>query len=195
MKREPVFKEFRCKPRTSNGLAIHTRSPGLKNRGTSFSATLLTRFWSYVHKSNGCWLWTGGCFNGFSSKEGFQYGEFHLHGNPVRAHRLSWEIHFGSIPKGLYVLHRCDNPSCVRPDHLWLGTGKQNYDDMVSKGRRVLSAEIRNQGEENRFHKLTNDQVLEIRKSGMSSRKLAIAFNVGRSTVRHILARRTWAHL
>jgi hypothetical protein len=95
------------------------------------------RFWEKVAKSDGCWLWTGGCSN-------TGYGAFWLKGQTINAHRIAWLLTSGPIPDGMDVLHRCDaNYSvgdrsyrrCVRPDHLFLGTDKDNMADMVAKGR------------------------------------------------------------
>ena len=151
----------------------------------------INRFWSYVEKTDGCWLWTGGCFQNVCKSK---YGQFSVNRHPVKAHRFSWELHNGSIPEGMHVLHRCDVGNCVNPDHLWLGTHQDNMDDMMRKGRRAPSLKIE-PGEKCPAHKLTDQAVLEIRRSGMSARKLASAFGVGRSTIRHILSRRTWSHL
>ena len=93
---------------------------------------LLRRFWSKVQPTEGCWLWTGA-----RSTEGYGYigvGPRRNH-KDVLAHRLMWELTYGPIPNGLWVLHRCDTPSCVRPDHLFLGTHQDNMDDMKRKGR------------------------------------------------------------
>lgn len=86
------------------------------------------RFWPKVKKSSLCWEWTG-------ALTGRGYGQMWMPGGKVKAHRLSWEIHRGSIPKGIYVLHDCDNPRCVNPHHLFLGTAKSNRLDAVLKGR------------------------------------------------------------
>lgn len=90
------------------------------------------RFWRKVDKpngENGCWLWTGS----FTTPG---YGQFRADGKNLSTHRYAYEISRGPIPKGLLVCHHCDNPKCVRPDHLFLGTHKDNHDDSVAKGRR-----------------------------------------------------------
>lgn len=95
-------------------------------------ASVVERFWLKVAQAEGCWLWLG-------AKGRRGYGYLHRGGktdrHPIRAHRASWEIHFGAIPAGLWVLHKCDNPPCVNPNHLFLGTRKDNMDDCASKGR------------------------------------------------------------
>ena len=91
---------------------------------------LLDRFWAKVQKTETCWLWTGG-LNGPG-----RYGIFALsHGHQVYAHRFSWELHYGPIPDGLDCCHHCDNPPCVRPDHLFVGTVTANMADARQKGR------------------------------------------------------------
>lgn len=90
------------------------------------------RFWAKVRvQEDGCWEWAGGLmWDG--------YGAFHRDGDgsvKQRAHRISWEYSNGPIPSGMLVCHRCDNPRCVRPEHLFLGTDQDNVDDMMSKGR------------------------------------------------------------
>jgi hypothetical protein len=87
-----------------------------------------TRFWKYVTKSDGCWEWQG-------SRMPFGYGELNINKVPQCAHRLSWELHYGPIEEGLSVLHSCDNPPCVNPAHLFLGTQSDNMRDCASKGR------------------------------------------------------------
>lgn len=97
--------------------------------------TLLKRFWKRVQKTDSCWIWTGTkLWNGYGSlslgrARGFSIDQKHY------AHRVSWLIHNGEIPDGIFVCHRCDNPICVRPDHLFLGTPLDNMRDMISKGR------------------------------------------------------------
>ncbi len=89
---------------------------------------VIERFETYYDKSVGCWLWTGGLFsNG--------YAQFRVGTHKVRAHRFMWLITNGPIPASLCVCHTCDTPQCVNPDHLWLGTHKQNIQDRDRKGR------------------------------------------------------------
>lgn len=86
------------------------------------------RFWSYVVTGSGCWEWIG-----HSSVNG--YGRIRLGSKKVLAHRFSWELHFGDIPCGMEVCHKCDNPSCVNPSHLFCGTHSDNMKDRSAKGR------------------------------------------------------------
>lgn len=101
--------------------------------GIAAHADVVTRFWRHVIKSadsNGCWTWDG------AKHQPFGYGMFGTtRRKTVGAHRFSYEVHFGPIPEGLQVCHRCDNPPCVRPDHLFLGTQADNIHDMIRKGR------------------------------------------------------------
>ena len=89
--------------------------------------TIRDRFFAKVEKTESCWIWTGSQLRG--------YGQFWLGGKLHIAHRVSWVLHVGPIPFGLHALHKCDNPSCVNPEHLFLGTAKTNVHDMMDKGR------------------------------------------------------------
>ena len=96
------------------------------------SKPILERFWSKVQKTSNCWNWIG-------SQQGNGYGYLHNgtreKRNPLRAHRFSYEIHYGDIPSGLWVLHKCDNRLCVNPKHLFLGDRTDNMRDCAAKGR------------------------------------------------------------
>lgn len=130
-------------------------------------------------------------------------------GRLVGAHRVSWEIHNGPIPKGKWVLHKCDNPPCIRPKHLFLGTRLDNVRDMEMKGRRSAARgekhgrstkpERNTVGERNRHAKLTDDQVREIRKiasvESIAYVDLAKRFGVGDVAISRIVNRKTWRHL
>lgn len=99
--------------------------------------TFEERLWSRVQKGPGCWLWTGSCIAA-------GYGQIEVRENgrrkSLRVHRVVWELLRGPIPEGLVLCHTCDNPPCCNPDHLFVGTHRDNILDMVSKGRNVGNA-------------------------------------------------------
>lgn len=95
---------------------------------TATENTTLDRFWSKVQRGDGCWLWT-------SSLNQRGYGTFFPNGRSHKAHRLAWEFSNGPVANGLLVCHHCDNPRCVRPDHLFVGSHLENVQDMVRKNR------------------------------------------------------------
>lgn len=113
---------------------------------------------------SGCWLWSGGLIDG-------RYGMFTVNNKPCRAHRIAWQLYRGSIPNGVNVLHRCDTPICVNPDHLFLGTQTDNNIDRDSKNRQAI-------GEKNGRSKLTAEQVAEIITSIETCRTLAERYGV-----------------
>jgi hypothetical protein len=142
----------------------------------------------------GCWVWSG-----YKNRQG--YGYLRVGGIVERAHRISWIIHNGLITDGgVFVCHKCDNPSCVNPDHLWLGTPEDNVMDMISKGR---NHKFKNEPhmccEGHRDSKLTNNQVLEIRAlyslGGITQRNLASIFGVSGPMICKIVNRRRWKYL
>ncbi len=150
------------------------------------------RFWSRVnkdgptqpHMTTQCWVFMGAGRGGYSS--------FSAQNKSIDAHRFSWQITNGEIPCGMLVCHHCDNRACVRPDHLFLGTYKDNYEDMRSKGRALV-------GEKTNSAKLTTEQVLEMRRAydvdGAVVVALAERYGVVPVTVINIVRRRAWKHL
>lgn len=148
----------------------------------------MERFWNKVDKSGDCWKWTAGLFsNG--------YGAFKLDGKLRKAHRVSYEMHHGPIPEGLLVLHKCDNPKCVNPDHLFLGTHKTNAEDRQNKGRGTCGIHGNQVKGENHYGaKLTVPQVKKIRslEGKMTMEKIANIYGVSRHNVWAIIRRRKW---
>lgn len=152
---------------------------------------LLDRFWSKVDikGDNDCWEWQAG-----RNKKG--YGHFKLGvGSDIRAHRLSWMLTCGEIPDGLNVLHKCDNPPCCNPNHLFIGTAKDNILDALSKGRIDTRPGVRNPNSI-----LTEKDVLEIRSEcenyeyGIYSR-LGRKYGVKSSVIRGVAIRISWTHI
>lgn len=129
---------------------------------------------------SGCWLWTGEL-----SCKG--YGIMKISGKQCRAHRVSWGLHRGDIPDGQYVLHRCDTPACVNPDHLFLGTVADNNADMTTKGRQA-----RQPGEANGRAKLTLAQVSDIVKDRRLLREIAKDYGVHSTTISMIRLGKRW---
>lgn len=152
------------------------------------------RFNSYIRRElSGCWIWIG-------SKTGAGYGSFRLGRKQVSAHRLSYRIHKGEIPDGLVVCHHCDVPLCVNPDHLFVGTQKDNALDMVAKGRAKSSpnpihARKGPSGEKSRTAKLTDAEVLKIRAETSPAKTIAEAYGVTPRTIAMIRSRETWRHI
>jgi hypothetical protein len=158
------------------------------------TTSIAERFWRYVDKTEDCWLWTGAKTHG-------GYGVLNSgRGNSiVRAHRLSWEIHNGPIPEGMDMCHTCDNPSCVNPSHLFLGTPHDNAVDMIAKGRDLEGRKNRARGENHHRAKLTEQQVVDIRAEyaagDTSTRKLSAKYGISRRSIMFILHRQHWTHI
>lgn len=162
---------------------------------------LAVRFWRHVDVSGGpdaCWLWTGSRKGDASGAYGLLAVGGHGHQKRLRAHRVAWELHHGPIPAGLHVCHRCDNPPCVNPAHLFLGSRRENMQDMVRKGRHRASFP-RLIGADHSQAKLTDAQVLEMRarysRGGITQAELAAEYGVSSTHVSGILTRRFWPHL
>lgn len=147
----------------------------------------LERFWARVEVTDSCWLWRGRCGNTPYGQIGIRYNQV------VYAHRLSFELATREpVPPGLFVLHRCDTPRCVRPDHLFLGTLADNSADCIAKGRVA-------RGERNGTSALTDDQVLRIRAryvpGRVKQRDLAREFGVTQATVGRVVRGELWRHV
>lgn len=142
-----------------------------------------TRFWARVDRSGDCWAWQGRTVKG--------YGHFDVHGQTKLTHRVAYELAYGDIPDGMDILHRCDNPSCVRPEHLTPGTHADNMADMMAKGRNRQPS-----GERHPRAKLTWEQVREIRwryaAGGVGLKTLGAEYRVHFSLISLIIREKIW---
>jgi len=146
----------------------------------------------FPEPNTGCWIYSTS-----EVKTGYSIVFNYIQGKNTSAHRYSFELYKGSIPEGLCVLHSCDNRWCVNPDHLRAGTHKENIWDMINKGRRPDG--IQPKGEKNAWSKLTESQVLEIRRLRATGVKVSELHKqypiVSRRTLDHIIARKKWKHI
>jgi hypothetical protein len=154
---------------------------------------LIDRFWSRVDKTGDCWLWT-------YCKNTCGYGVFGVGtGKHVLAHRAAWTYTNGDIPKGLSVLHKCDNPICVRPAHLFLGTQRDNVRDMWRKGRNARMALHARRGIKHYRARLTPEIVAAAREryagGGISQSSLATEFGVSQTAISKAIRGANWAHV
>ena len=138
-------------------------------------------FWKKVNKTDTCWLWTGYCRSDGYARVGinkqFQY-----------IHRITWFLTGNIIPEGHIIRHKCRNRNCCNPEHLETGTYTENQSDRIRDGTTV-------KGEKQHLAKLTSAQVIDIRLSTESQRKLAKRYNVSQSAIYHIINRKTWMHI
>lgn len=134
----------------------------------------INRFFNFVIKKNGCWDWKGSI-----NKSG--YTQFYLKSKNTTGHRTSWIIHKGEIPETMCVCHICDNPRCVNPDHLFLGTHKENTQDMIKKERRVIIRKI----EKNNYNK-----IFEMYSNNIPQHEIANIYGVTQTTISKILLKK-----
>lgn len=138
-------------------------------------------FWAKVSKTDSCWLWT-------AAKTTKGYGSLTLFHKPHRAHQVSWKLHFGDIPRGLFVCHKCDVKTCINPDHLFLGTNGDNVRDAASKNRLRV-------GDRHPQAKLTGQEVQDIRallKDGHKGIDISRVYGVSDQCIYDIKNNRHW---
>ena len=172
----------------TKGIYMVLLSNTIKGGNTMINLELIERFhekWE-LDKESGCWVWT-------ASTAGKGYGQIKIPGQRrnIYAHQLSYIIHYGEIPSGMMVCHTCDNPRCVKPSHLFLGTAKDNLQDMKLKGRHL-------NGAKNAKSKLTDEQVRAIHmlsREGLSQGKLGKTFGVSQGQIFRILKGYRWNHI
>lgn len=187
---EPIISRKQCqtpfRPPSGNrkkGYGLYCSRPCF---GAHRRSKWQSRFWSNVEKSEtGCWLWTAGRRDG-------RYGQFCKHRRGQPAHRVAYEIANGPVPVGMWVLHHCDNPPCVRPDHLFLGKHKDNMKDRHEKGRYAV-------GEAHHDAVLTEESVRAIRSEYRTGSTTYLAlgkkFGISKSVVGAVIRRDTWKHI
>jgi hypothetical protein len=157
------------------------------------TTSLLERFDQFlppILNEKTCWNWQG-------ARNNAGYGRISASGSPRLAHRVAWEAHNAEpIPDGMLVCHTCDNPSCVNPAHLFLGTVAENSADMVAKGRQFRPD---NRGERAPLARLTPEQVVTIRQlyalGDCTQGYIADRFGVTQANIHSIVTRRTWRHI
>lgn len=139
------------------------------------------RFWIKVKKTETCWIWIGA-----KNKKG--YGNINIgNGITIMPHRLSWAIHFGEIPDGLVLCHRCDNPSCVNPNHHFVGTSAENRKDAVVKKRMPYAPNAK-------ISQKIADEIRQLKKNGRSQISISKEFKVSPMTISFIIRNKIWIH-
>jgi hypothetical protein len=140
------------------------------------------RFARAIKKTRKCWLWT-------KSKNHSGYGQFNAgSGRTILAHRYSYEIHHGPIPKNFFICHKCDQPSCVNPKHLFAGTNADNIADMKKKGRSL-------KGERHPHSRFKDSDILNIRKSAETIQALSEKYKTSTGSISRIRNGKRWGHL
>lgn len=153
----------------------------------------IKRFWEKVKKTsdNSCWEWQ-------AYRHPAGYGRFKTYfGTQVNAHRFSWEITYGEIPSGMFVCHKCDNRPCIRPDHLFLGTQKDNVRDALKKNRMMMHLNAA-RGSDNLNAKLFEADIpviIALNVSGESMQSIATKYNISPSSISKIISGKAWKHV
>ena len=207
---KPCDNEYRRKYHESNAERIRDRkmqvwrkkhSRSCKECGATFIGkgvkrefcSTLCKLLGSVTKKNGCWEWAGDIH-----PNGYAYTTMYETNKKEHVHRISYRIFKGEIPEGLYVCHKCDNRKCISPDHLFVGTAKDNMQDAKSKGRLEHIKLMQPKGEKKGSSKLKEYQVREIRKMILEGVRLAVIarkFSVSWTTVESIKKNKTWRHV
>ena len=147
----------------------------------------IIKFWEKINVKNECWIWAG-------NQDKYGYGRIGINYKRYYAHRLAYELIYGLIPEGMLVCHKCDNPLCINPEHLFLGTNGDNSKDMVNKNRSYHPI-----GELHPLHKLTNEQVIEIKQLYSTGKylqtELAKQFNVCSTEICLLVNNKRWNKL
>jgi len=155
--------------------------------------SLEKRFWAYTEKGEDaeCWKWLA-----YKDRKGYGVLRDTQSGKIVKAHRVSWQLHYGPIPKGKCICHRCDNSSCVNPAHLFVGTSQENNADRDTKGRQRTGNQ---KGEHNPRHKLSREDVKAIRRRYETSRitqaDLGKIYGVSPALISMVVNYRRWEHV
>lgn len=144
-----------------------------------------TRFYQKFKKTNSCWIWTG-----MMNKD---YGSFWFNNKigAIIASRASWLIHIGDIPNGKVICHKCDNPSCVNPDHLFLGSYLDNNRDKIKKSRDKRGSKISN----SKLNETDIPKIRKMREKGLTYREISEIFGVCQYTIYSIIKGWTWDHV
>jgi HNH endonuclease len=162
-----------------------TTDPGAEFLGDKEQDPVWRRFWNKVRKGEDCWEWIG-------SKDRKGYGRLAISQVPILAHRIAWQLEHGEIPEGLCVLHHCDNPSCVRVAHLYLGDRGDNMRDCLVRSRHWTDPRL---GEKHGMSKLQSVDILRIRSLDLPHKVLARMFMISRRHINDIKRRKAWRHI